>query len=162
MFGRIKNNWRTGTGKPVTNKPLWQKLTKVMKLHARMEWSWVKAHSGILLNECADMLATMDVENVKPPQDAQQYVGEAGEDTDAEEYVRLDGEERSSVDWNEDHLPERTLIWRNSSEFSIFPPVSTPMSFAMFGQEVAQTPVWPNIAPVNEQDADSGPDSATA
>jgi ribonuclease HI len=62
----IKNSWRTGNGTPVANESLWQKLIEVVKLPKRVEWSWMKAHSGILLNECADILATRVVMNVKP------------------------------------------------------------------------------------------------
>jgi hypothetical protein len=29
--------------------------------HRHVEFTWVKAHSGILLNECADLLATRGV-----------------------------------------------------------------------------------------------------
>jgi hypothetical protein len=39
----------------VSNKTLWQKLVEVCQQHSRIEWSWVKAHSGIVLSECADM-----------------------------------------------------------------------------------------------------------
>jgi hypothetical protein len=105
MGNWVKNNRRTRNGKPVANRSLWKKLIEVVKLHARVEWSWVKAHSGIVLNECADMLATRGVNNVKRPQDAQESVGEG--------YVPPDGEEAPTDDWYEERPPERTLIWKN-------------------------------------------------
>jgi ribonuclease HI len=58
MGHRIKRGWRTGNGTPVANKALWQQSIETLKKHSRIEWSWVKVDSGILLNECADMLAT--------------------------------------------------------------------------------------------------------
>lgn len=51
-----KNNWRTANRKPVKNKDLWQLLDQQNSLH-RVDWHWVKGHSGDPGNECADRLA---------------------------------------------------------------------------------------------------------
>jgi hypothetical protein len=42
----------------VTNATLWCELDSAIARQARVEFTWVKAYSGILLNECADQLAT--------------------------------------------------------------------------------------------------------
>jgi hypothetical protein len=54
--------------------------------HGKIEWSWVKAHSGILLNECGDMLATKRVNN-EPSQGQVQFLVPIDEDTDRTECV---------------------------------------------------------------------------
>jgi hypothetical protein len=47
----------------------------------RVEWTWVKAHAGFLLNECADMLATKGVRNETLPASVQ-YLHAINEYTD--------------------------------------------------------------------------------
>jgi ribonuclease HI len=64
----------------------------------KIEWSWVKAHSGILLNECADILATKGVFN-EPTQSLVQFLVPIGEDTDAQEYEMREGEETPVEGW---------------------------------------------------------------
>ena len=49
-------NWQTAKSTPVANKDLWQRLDAVMSIHT-IDWRWVKAHSGHLLNERVDCLA---------------------------------------------------------------------------------------------------------
>jgi Ribonuclease HI len=50
------NRWRTADRKPVKNRDLWQTLDDLAGNHP-VTWRWVKAHSGILINEQADQLA---------------------------------------------------------------------------------------------------------
>jgi hypothetical protein len=50
----------------VANEELWKALIKAAAPHTGVEWSWVKAQSGLLLNECADTLATRGVFKGKP------------------------------------------------------------------------------------------------
>jgi len=50
------NGWRTADKKPVKNQDLWQALEATLGRH-RVEWHWVKGHSGNLDNERADQLA---------------------------------------------------------------------------------------------------------
>jgi ribonuclease HI len=63
----IRNNWRNSGGARVANKSLWERLIAGVNRMRRVEWSWVKAHNGRLLNECADTLATRGVLNQQRP-----------------------------------------------------------------------------------------------
>ena len=51
-----RNGWRTADRKPVKNAELWQELIEAAARH-RIEWHWVKGHSGHPENERADALA---------------------------------------------------------------------------------------------------------
>lgn len=51
-----KRNWRTADKKPVKNVDLWQRLEKAIENH-RVEWHWVRGHSGHVENERVDKLA---------------------------------------------------------------------------------------------------------
>jgi Ribonuclease HI len=53
--------WRTADGKPVKNQDLWQRLDEAQRRH-RVEWSWVKGHSGDPGNEAADRLANQGID----------------------------------------------------------------------------------------------------
>jgi ribonuclease HI len=48
--------WRTAERKPVKNQDLWQRLEQALARH-RVEWRWVRGHSGDPDNERADQLA---------------------------------------------------------------------------------------------------------
>lgn len=48
--------WLTADRKPVKNVELWQRLDEVARPH-RVQWHWVKGHSGDPGNERADQLA---------------------------------------------------------------------------------------------------------
>jgi ribonuclease HI len=50
------NGWRTADKKPVKNQDLWRGLEAAVERH-RVEWHWVRGHSGDLDNERADQLA---------------------------------------------------------------------------------------------------------
>ena len=56
IHGWKKRDWRTADKKPVKNVDLWQRLEAAMGRH-RVEWHWVKGHSGHPENERADKLA---------------------------------------------------------------------------------------------------------
>jgi ribonuclease HI len=56
VHGWIRNGWRTADKKPVKNVELWQALLEAAKPH-RIEWRWVKGHSGDPDNERVDALA---------------------------------------------------------------------------------------------------------
>ena len=58
-----KRGWRTADKKPVKNDDLWQELDKISSQH-KIEWLWVKGHSGDLGNERADALANQGVAQV--------------------------------------------------------------------------------------------------
>ena len=51
------NNWRSSNKKPVKNKDLWLILDSLHKI----EWIWVKGHSGHSENDRADFLANLGV-----------------------------------------------------------------------------------------------------
>ena len=56
MPGWIRRNWKTAGGDPVKNRDLWERLHAATQRH-RIEWHWVKGHSGDPDNERVDQLA---------------------------------------------------------------------------------------------------------
>ncbi|MFZ1413866.1 MAG: ribonuclease HI [Defluviicoccus sp.] len=54
--GWKRNGWRTADKKPVKNVDLWTRLDDLIA-HHRIEWHWVRGHSGHPENERADTLA---------------------------------------------------------------------------------------------------------
>ena len=59
IHGWRKNGWRTADKKPVKNAELWQELCAAAEPH-RVEWHWVKGHSGHPENDRADALASAE------------------------------------------------------------------------------------------------------
>ncbi|BBX53996.1 MULTISPECIES: ribonuclease HI [Mycolicibacterium] len=57
VLGWQRNGWVTASKQPVKNVDLWQRLQAACARH-RVEWFWVKGHSGVDDNELADALAT--------------------------------------------------------------------------------------------------------
>jgi len=57
-----KNGWRTANKKNVKNKDLWVILDEECKKH-KIKWEWIKGHSGHALNERADLLANLAIDN---------------------------------------------------------------------------------------------------
>ena len=57
-----KNGWKTANKKKVKNKELWISLEKECDRH-QIEWKWIKGHSGHILNERADELANLAIDN---------------------------------------------------------------------------------------------------
>jgi ribonuclease HI len=51
-----KRDWKTAAKKPVKNVDLWKLLDTQCQRH-RVQWQWVKGHSGHPGNERADELA---------------------------------------------------------------------------------------------------------
>ena len=51
-----RRGWKTADKKPVKNTDLWQRLEQAAE-HHRVQWIWVKGHSGHDGNERADRLA---------------------------------------------------------------------------------------------------------
>jgi ribonuclease HI len=56
-----KRGWRTASNEPVKNQDLWQALDTHATKH-RVEWRWIKGHSGHPENERADRLATQAID----------------------------------------------------------------------------------------------------
>lgn len=54
--GWAQRGWKTKSGKPVSNADLWQRLWPLVQKH-KVNWHWVRGHSGDPLNERVDTLA---------------------------------------------------------------------------------------------------------
>ena len=61
MPGWKRNGWKTAAKKPVKNVDLWQLLDHEVSRH-RIQWHWVKGHSGVHGNEMADQLANRAID----------------------------------------------------------------------------------------------------
>jgi ribonuclease HI len=62
--GWKKRGWKKADGKPVINADLWQRLDTAAKPH-KVDWRWVRGHSGDPMNERADGLARKGTESVR-------------------------------------------------------------------------------------------------
>lgn len=51
-----RNGWKTAARKAVKNSDLWRQLDEELSSH-KVDWKWVKGHSGVEGNELADQLA---------------------------------------------------------------------------------------------------------
>ena len=58
----MKNNWKTSKKEPVKNKELWIQLHELNNSND-VNWIWVKAHAGDVLNEEVDLLAKKAAES---------------------------------------------------------------------------------------------------
>ncbi|MDT0575688.1 ribonuclease HI [Croceicoccus sp. F390] len=57
VFGWQRKGWKTAANKPVLNEDLWRELLAAARPH-KVEWCWIKGHSGHPENERADTLAS--------------------------------------------------------------------------------------------------------
>ena len=57
VHGWKRNGWVTASKKPVQNAELWHDLIEAVAKH-KVEWVWVKGHSGHAENDRADKLAS--------------------------------------------------------------------------------------------------------
>lgn len=64
ISGWKARGWRTASKEPVKNVDLWQALDAACQTH-RIEWIWVRGHTGNPGNELADQLANQGVESVR-------------------------------------------------------------------------------------------------
>ena len=63
IHGWKAKGWRTASRQPVKNVELWQRLDALVQGSGhRIDWRWVKGHSGDPGNERADALANRGVE----------------------------------------------------------------------------------------------------
>jgi ribonuclease HI len=53
--------WRTADKKPVKNEDLWKRLDAAAAQH-KVEWRWVRGHSGHVENELVDRLANQAID----------------------------------------------------------------------------------------------------
>ncbi|MEI6542392.1 MAG: ribonuclease HI [Methylococcales bacterium] len=58
-----KRDWKTAAKTPVKNEDLWRRLEIAIEKH-RIEWKWVKGHSGNTGNEKADALANLGIDSL--------------------------------------------------------------------------------------------------
>ena len=56
-------DWKTADRKPVKNQDLWQQLEQAAARH-RVEWHWVRGHTGVAGNERADALANAAIDTL--------------------------------------------------------------------------------------------------
>ncbi len=59
----IARGWKTADRKPVKNQDLWQQLAEQAARH-RVEWHWVRGHTGHPENERADALANRGIDEL--------------------------------------------------------------------------------------------------
>lgn len=64
MAGWKRNGWKTSQKKPVKNVDLWRALDEAVQTH-RIDWHWVKGHSGHRENELADQLANRGIDELR-------------------------------------------------------------------------------------------------
>lgn len=62
----IRRGWRTAGGDVVKNRDLWERLSEASARH-RVQWHWVKGHSGDPDNERVDQLARAQAEKLRTP-----------------------------------------------------------------------------------------------
>jgi ribonuclease HI len=55
--------WKTADKKPVKNQDLWQTLDALVPRH-KLEWHWVRGHSGNPGNERVDQLANLAIDSL--------------------------------------------------------------------------------------------------
>ena len=60
----LQNGWRTADKKPVKNAELWQELVAAAERH-RVEWHWVKGHSGHPENDRVDAIACAEADKLR-------------------------------------------------------------------------------------------------
>lgn len=63
IFSWIKKGWINSKKEPVVNRDLWERLYTQSKTH-RIEWKWVKGHSGHSENERCDDLARAAIRKI--------------------------------------------------------------------------------------------------
>ena len=61
--GWKKKGWITSQRKPVKNVDLWKRLDEAVATH-RVEWRWVKGHSGHRENEMVDQAANIAIDEL--------------------------------------------------------------------------------------------------
>jgi ribonuclease HI len=59
-----KRGWKTADKKPVKNQDLWEILDALVGRH-KLEWHWVRGHSGNPGNERVDQLANLAIDAMR-------------------------------------------------------------------------------------------------
>jgi len=63
ISGWKRKNWKTSAGKPVKNADLWREIDRLAADH-KIDWRWVKGHSGHAENERVDDLANRGIDEL--------------------------------------------------------------------------------------------------
>ncbi len=63
ISGWKRKNWKTSAGKPVKNADLWREIDRLAADH-KIDWRWVKGHSGHAENERVDDLANRGIDEM--------------------------------------------------------------------------------------------------
>jgi len=63
IAGWKRKNWQTAARKPVKNEDLWREIDALADVH-RIDWRWVKGHSGHVENERVDDLANRGIDEL--------------------------------------------------------------------------------------------------
>ena len=58
-----KRGWKTAAKKSVKNEDLWRRFDAAIATH-KVEWRWVKGHSGDSGNDRADVLANLGIDSL--------------------------------------------------------------------------------------------------
>ena len=64
MANWVRRGWKTAGGDPVKNRDLWERLHAANARH-KVDWRWVKGHSGDPDNERVDQLARAEAEKIR-------------------------------------------------------------------------------------------------
>lgn len=64
LQGWKQRGWKTAGKTPVQNIELWQRLEQAVNRHERVDWKWVRGHSGHAENERADRLANRAIDEL--------------------------------------------------------------------------------------------------
>ena len=64
ISGWKRRNWQTAAKQPVKNVDLWKEIDSLAEVH-KIEWRWVKGHSGHAENELVDELANRGIDELK-------------------------------------------------------------------------------------------------
>ncbi len=63
----VRNGWKTSDRKAVKNQELWRRLLELVQ-RFRVQWVWIKGHSGDPLNERCDGLVQAEISKIKEKQ----------------------------------------------------------------------------------------------
>ena len=72
IWGWRKNGWKTAEGAEVSNQELWRQLSAVLGERrkrfpdSKVDWKWVRGHSGVPGNERADQIAVSFTQGHRP------------------------------------------------------------------------------------------------
>ena len=61
--GWRRRGWKNSQRKPVSNRDLWEPFIDLVLARGNIDFSWVKGHSGDVMNDFVDGLAVLEVEN---------------------------------------------------------------------------------------------------